>query len=125
MKKKPRHLRSMTRTEPDLPEVVELSDMSDANVRAAFIVRFGPQCAGWLCARFRRSLRKTGRFLVHLPGDTPLPPWADIALAYLKKRVRWLVEETMRNGNRAFCVTWKGGLRAHRALPASIKNILN
>lgn len=108
------------------PDVVfDVDAMNDMDVRAAFIVRFGPACAAWLCNRFRRSLRKTGRFLVHLPGDVPIPPWADIALSYLKKRVRWSVEETMRNGNRAFCVTWKGGSRALRVLPASIKNISN
>lgn len=121
--KKKRHL-SVARA-PNLPEVVELNDLTDADVRAAFVVRFGPQCAAWLCNRFRRSLRKTGRFLVHLPEGADLPPWADIALSYLKKRVRWSVEETMRNGNRAFCVTWKGGSRVHRVLPASIKNISN
>lgn len=123
--KKKRHLRAVGAGEPRLPEVVEMGDMTDANVRAAFVVRFGPQCAAWLCNRFRKHLRKLGTFLVHLPGDVPLPPWADIALSYLKKRVRWSVEETMRNGNRAFCVTWKGGSRARRGLPVSIKNISN
>jgi hypothetical protein len=105
MKKKPRHLRSMTRTEPDLPEVVELSDMSDANVRAAFIVRFGPQCAGWLCARFRRTIRKLGTFIVHIPEGKELPAWFDIAICYLEKHAkRWAVTRNVIRGVRYFRV---------------------
>lgn len=116
--KKKRHL-SVARA-PNLPEVVELNDLTDADVRAAFVVRFGPQCAAWLCNRFRRSLRKTGRFLVHLPEGADLPPWFDIAASYLEKHrtKRWRVERQAIRGARYFRVFWLG--KRNASLPNAI-----
>lgn len=115
MKKKPRHLR----VAPDLPEVVEIDNLTDADVRAAFIVRFGPACAAWLCNRFRRHARKLGTFLVHIPENKPLPSWFDIAVNYLEKHrtKRWAVQRTTSRGMRYFRVFY---LPKRAPLPTAI-----
>lgn len=101
-----------------IPEVVELGDMTDVNVRAAFIVRFGPQCAAWLCNRFRRKLLRVGVFTVHFQGSS-LPPWFDIAINYLEKhRAKWEVRRELVSGVWYFRVYWNG--RKNRALPSAI-----
>lgn len=101
-KKKRDHLR-VVKQGPDV--VFDVDSMNDVDVRAAFIVRFGPQCAAWLCNRFRRHVRKLGTFLVHIPEGKELPPWFDIAICYLEKhRARWAVTRSSSRGVRYFRV---------------------
>ena len=122
MKKKrpiPRHLR-IVKQPPEIPEVAEIDDLTDANVRAAFIVRFGPECAAWLCNRFRHHLRRIGYFVVHMPPEGPLPAWIDIAICYLEmhREKSWKVQRSTIRGVRYFRVYWNGKKRD--ALPPAI-----
>lgn len=113
----PRHLRIVK--DPENPEVIDHEQMKQMDVRAAFITRFGPECAAWLCNRFRRNIRRVGFFTAHMPGpDVELPSWFDIAISYLEKHrsKRWKVEKSVIRGARYYRVVWLG----KPSLPAAI-----
>lgn len=115
--RKPRALRAV-------PDLDAHEDFSDVNVRAAMIVRFGPQCAGWLCNRMRRHVRRRGSFDLHIPLREQLPPYADIALSYLEKHAkRWKVVRTEYEGIRHYRVYYLPKCSA--PLPASIAKVLS
>ena len=102
---------------PELSETIELDDATPEGVRAAFIVRFGPRCAGWLIRRMRRRLRAIGRLVLSFPtAGEDLPPWFDIAISFLESRRGWLVERACRRGTRYFVVH-----RVPRAIPDVIR----
>ncbi len=94
-------------------------DFANMDVRAAYVVRFGPRCAGYLVSRqqFRKQVRRTGFFSIHLETKEEEPPWLQIAIEYLTKHAkRWDVVTTTQRGVRRWRVRWLGG----RQIPASI-----
>ncbi len=54
--------------------------------------------------RFRRRILRTGSFSLKLPWGEELPPWADIAISFLKSRRGWRVLDTNHSGYRWFVV---------------------
>jgi hypothetical protein len=109
---------------PDLPEVVELDDMTSANVRGAYVVRFGPKCAAWLCKEFKHIVKKYGAFALHRGPEDEVPPWLQIALDYLRDYARkWTVlKKTEPDGHVRYRVIWLCH-RPYRWLPDSIRRI--
>jgi hypothetical protein len=100
------------------PEVLELDDVTPEGVRAAYVVRFGPECAAWLCNRFRSRLRRHGEASVHIPFDQEEPPWFSIAISYLEKHrsSSWSVRRWGSRGVRRWTIRWLG----KRRIPDSI-----
>ncbi len=126
MKKKPNHLRAVIGARPSKkgPPVIEIdaSDLTPEGIRAAFVQRFGDECAAWLVRRFRKTIRRYGCFSMHLEAGEEEPNWLQIALAYLRKRsARWAVAVKTSRGRREYRVVWLGARRAPRDLPESIR----
>jgi hypothetical protein len=102
--------------EPVLPELVELNDLTPANVRAAYVVQFGPRCAAWLVGKFRKRLRR-GEVRFHLPiSPDGVPPWFDLAVSYLAnhRSQKWQVNFARYGGNRHYRIEFR------RRLPESV-----
>lgn len=96
-------------------------ELDDAAVRALYIERFGPSCAAWLVNRFRRRVLRTGAFYLYLPDDEPMPPWCDLALAFLGKRRGWHVERfDVGDGRKRFRISRE---KRGRALPVAIRSL--
>lgn len=70
-------------------------DLEFDGTREAFVARFGPTCAAWLVNRFRRTIARYGAFSLHLARGAELPPWCEIALAFLSRRKGWSVQQEM------------------------------
>lgn len=118
MKKRkiPSHLRLVKGGEDRSPVFEgEVKDFDSAAVRRAFIVRFGPSCAGWLIRdldrrRKKRRQRFDGRFVMHLVLREPEPPWFQIAVGFLKlRRRKWKVETLVEHSVRRYWFYWVGG----------------
>lgn len=94
-------------------------DFTNAGVRAAYVVRFGPRCAAYLVSRapYRKRLRNQGYFHLHLPSGEEEPPWLQIAIEYLSKHARrWDVVKTVVRGERR----WRIRRLEWRVLPEAI-----
>jgi len=86
--------------------------VTDAQVaRKAMVESFGPRCAGWLLAKHRRELHKTGT----IEFTAPLAPkakiaerlkWFFIAMDYLRSRAGWVVSIHTQRDKRVFRVRW-------------------
>ena len=107
------------------PPVIELDldEMTPEGVRAAFVVRFGPECAAWLVNEFRQRFRRVGKLRAHMPAKEELPPWFDIAVSFLRdhRQKKWGVRRWVENGVITFEIEWKG--KRWRGLPASIRRL--
>lgn len=120
MKKKPK-LR-LVKSPPVLE--VELDDITPEGVRAAFIVRFGPECAAWLVNRFRATIRRYGCFPMHIKASEDEPAWFQIAIGYLKQQTRkWSVVVQTQRGEKKYRVMWLGGSRAPKDIPDVIRPV--
>lgn len=64
--------------------------------RESFIHAFGPTCAAWLVNRFRRTIARYGAFAIHVNRDDEIPPWCEIAIAFLRRRKGWTVVSAIR-----------------------------
>lgn len=107
---------------PNLPEVVELDAMTPENVRGAYVVRFGPMCAAWLCNRFRRMTKKYGAFAFHLPSGEEEPRWVGIAVQYLRdyRARKWGVMKIQESdGRMRYRVMWR--LHRKRVIPELLR----
>lgn len=86
-----------------------LDEFKDLDVRAAYILEFGPRCAAWLVNRFRKRARNGG-FALHMTASQEQPEWFQIAIGYLKQHAKnWEVDERVERGIRRFRVRWLGG----------------
>jgi hypothetical protein len=93
----------------------EIPDFDTAGVRELYIAEFGPKCAGWLVRRFKKRIRVTGDFFVHLPVAEEIPPWFDIAISFLRRRDRWRVSAWTTRGVRRWHVS------RNKRIPQSIE----
>lgn len=124
--KKPRHLRAIIGGKQGKgPPVIEIDadDITPEGIRAAFVARFGPECAAWLVWRFRKVIRRYGCFPMHLAAGEDEPNWFQLAIAHLRLRPsKWSVVVRTMGGKRVYRVIWLGGKQwGPRALPDSIR----
>lgn len=100
---------------------IDLDEMTPEGVRAAFVVRFGPECAAWLVNEFRARFRRVGKLRAHMPAKEDLPPWFDLAVSFLRdhRSRNWEVRRWVDGGVLTFEIAWKGKKR--RELPSSIR----
>jgi len=93
--------------------VLEVSAVDEgAAARSMMVARFGPSCAAWLVGKHRRQIRRTGAVDLHIPWSAELPMWFALAVACLRERAGWDVEEPaplllgQRPENRTFRLRW-------------------
>jgi hypothetical protein len=101
-------MRRAREEEAEPPEVV--NEFENLDVRAAYVVTFGPRCAGWLVRRFRKNIKRTGGFSVHIKASEDDPPWFQIARDFLKQRTtKWGLVRWTSHGERRYRFFWIGG----------------
>jgi len=107
------------------PEIAELDELTPEAVRAMYVDRFGARCAAWLVNRFRRQVKRSGAFQLQLGPGHDLPPWADIAITFLRDRrtSKWSVARRVHRGTRYWTFVWKLGATAPRDLPIALQRV--
>ncbi len=121
--KRPSHLRLLQGGKKGPPVIeIDAEDVTPEGIRAAFVARFGPECAAWLVRRFRKTIRFYGCFPLHLEAGEEEPGWFQIAIACLRGRTaKWSVAVKTGRGRRDYRVTWLRGRT--RELPPAIRRV--